>query len=829
MVVTKIESSHRSRLQQPVIHWLIGCGLWACLLLPALARGPIPALNTATPYLIYYGNWDAAKVTYARNNYRLVILHPQSNITAAQVATIRRGPDNLLGTADDVLVFAYLSAGEDDRPGAPFVGDGQGPRVDPRASETVPLSSITNALGLPSPGGTNFASYYLDTKANPDGIPDRNSIYGGYYVNAGAPAWWNVIKNMTRATNGRAGLDEILTPTVGTGLDCDGVFLDTLEVAAPNSFGGTTFEWTAPGMYSLVERISTNYPAKLLAGNRGLFFYNPNLKTFAYNLRPHLNLVMFESYYTDSSNSGQPAASFLDNRYDYAPKLNAEAGRPDGFTMVSLGYDSTPPLSPATITQDYIESMGVQGWPLYRTDPSLNSAFNTNALLWLSTNADTQPPQWDSTAATSSTPPPARVGVRQAIPEDSSMTLRWDVARDQTGPVRYNIYYTTLPTLDFATATRLAHVAPAMPQNYALGSGPDSYPYEFTVGGLSNGVRYLFAVRAEDSATPSHEDTNTVTLAGMPGGAAPGGTFRYLGINGDTADWNGVPVLASAPPTGAPVDFASVQAANDNLYLYLRFTLHTAATPFSDYNTHIFVDTDDNPLTGYHPPGLALGSELLIESGAGYDERNGAFNAGGVNALGWLLSPPGAGTNFELRISRQAQYPGGALVFTNASLRFLLQDNRGSALVVGGVPYTFAVPGPYDLWRAQYFTATELTNSAISGDAADPDRDGIANLVEYAFALNPRQVSHPGLPRALVESTNGMNFLQIQFTRRDPPADVNYVPQVSVDLAAWDSNPANFTIANTLPGTNNTSLVTLRLLPPLDSVPVRFVRIAIQR
>src|ERR1043165_8339713 len=318
--------------------WAIICVL--CVTHASFGGGPIPGFNTTSPYLVYYGNWDSTKVNYARNNYRLVILHPTSNITAANIASIRRGPDNVAGTSDDVLVFAYISLGEDDRPGAPFAGDGQGPRVDPRASDSVPLSSITNVLGAPSPGGTGYASYYLDTKTSPNGLPDQNSIFGGYFVNAGDPAWWTVLKTMTKLSNGRAGLDEILTATNGAAYNCDGVFLDTLDTAAPNSFGGTTYEWTAPGMQSLVQRISTNYPGKLLMGNRGLFFYNSNFKQYAYTLRPYVHMVMFESYFTDTRNSGPPSASFPDNKYNWAPKLNAEAGRPDGFTVVSLGYDS---------------------------------------------------------------------------------------------------------------------------------------------------------------------------------------------------------------------------------------------------------------------------------------------------------------------------------------------------------------------------------------------------------------------------------------------------------------------------------------------------------
>jgi hypothetical protein len=986
------------------LSWVLCLVISLTSVVPAGANGPVPGLNTTTPYLIYYGDWNATKVDFARNNYRVVIVHPQSNITAAQIATIQRGPDNIAGTADDVLVLAYISIGEDNRPNVtlPAVGDGQGPRVDPRAADSDPLSSITNALGLPSPGGTGYASYYLDTKTNADGVPDRNSTFGGYYVNAGAPAWWSVLKNMTMATDGAAGLDEILTTNIGNKYNCDGVFLDTLDTAALNSFGATTYEWTAPGMQSLVQRISTNYPTKLLLGNRGLFFYNPNFKTYAYTLRPYVNLIMFESYYTDSGNSGLPSIYFPDNKYDYAPKLNAEADRPDGFTVLALGYNSTPPQSASVIAQDYEESMGIQGWPLYRTDASLTSAFSSGASAWLATNADTAAPVWDSTAAQDSTPPAPRVGVQEVVPGNQMVTVRWDVARDQTEPVRYNLYYTSQSSLDFATAIKLTHVSPEIPTNYTLGTGPGSYPFEYTVTGLSNGVTYLFAVRAEDSASPAHEDTNTVVLSAVAGTNGANGTYRSITIDGDfsdwvevpwsyhgtvdgnplnfidvqfandsnylyghftlysagapfsdynthlfvdrdnniltgfhptgasfgselmiegatgydqrtggfnegtisganwllsptgtntefefrlslasvyagglpvftnnqfrlllqdsrgnevagamgipyalasappptyahisvdgsTGDWAGVPLLATAPATNTAVSFAGLYVANDNDWLYLRFTLHTNGAPFSDYNTHVFIDTDNNSGTGYQPSGLSIGSEMVVESGTGYDERNGSFNAGTISGLGWLLSPAGTGTNFEVRLSRQAQYAGGAPVFTNSTIRIMLQDNRGSVLTPQGVSYTFADGGPYENWRAQYFTAAELDNPAISGDGADPDGDGIPNLVEFAFNLNPRVASHPGLPRAFVQNVSGQNYLQIQYTQRNAPADVQYVLQASADLLSWTNSPASFSQVGSSDNGDGTSLVTLRFQPPLAANPQMFVRIAIQR
>lgn len=804
--------------------------LWLSLLLGAGAfgqRGPVPGFNGTTPYLVYYGTWDAARIDFARTHYQMVVLHPQSRITAAQVAALKRGPDDVAGTADDVLVLAYISLGEDARPGAPLVGDGRGPRVDPRTSDSEPLSSITNALGLPSPGGTGYASYYLDTKANPDGIPDRNSIYGGCYVNGGDPAWWTELKTMVRASGGWSGLDEILTPTYGAGLNCDGLFLDTVDVCAPNSFGGTTYEWTTPGMQGLVRQISTNCPSKLLMANRGLFFYNPNLKHYAYTIRPYVNMVMFESYFTDSNNSSQITPSFADNKYDYAPKLNAEAGRPDGFTVVALGYDHTPPLPQWVIDQDYVESMGIQGWPLYRTNPQLDTPFSTNAVAWSAAHLDTAPPEWDSTAASSGVAPAPRIGAQEVVPGTNSVIVRWDVARDQTGPVRYNLYYTAEPTLNFNTATKLPAVIPSLPTAYLSGAGAGRYPYEYTVTNLTPGLTYLFAVRAEDSATPSHEDTNTVVLAAVVGAASGMGTFRHVAVDGDFSDWAGVPVLATNAVVASPVSFATLAAANDDDYLYLRFTLHAPAVPFADYNTHVFIDTDATASTGYPPTGTAIGSELVVESGQGYDERGGVFAGAKIGVLGWALAPAGTGTNFEARIWRLARYADGSPVFNRPSIRLVLQDNRGSVLTPQGVAYSFAPGGPYQEWRAKYFTSAELANPAISGDGADASGDGIANLVKFAFNLNPRVLNHPTLPRAFVAAVDGQTYLHLEFIRRNPPADVQYAPQISTDLVTWAD--AALTPVSALDQGDGTSRVTLRLNGPVQSTGWTYLRVAIFR
>jgi len=42
-----------------------------------------------------------------------------------------------------------------------------------------------------------------------------------------------------------------------------------------------------------------------------------------------------------------------------------------------------------------------------------------------------------------------------------------------------------------------------------------------------------------------------------------------------------------------------------------------------------------------------------------------------------------------------------------------------------------------DAWRSAYFTSNQLTNTAISGDSADPDGDGFSNYYEYIAGTNP--------------------------------------------------------------------------------------------
>jgi len=179
----------------------------------------------------------------------------------------------------------------------------------------------------------------------------------------------------------------------------------------------------------------------------------------------------------------------------------------------------------------------------------------------------------------------------------------------------------------------------------------------------------------------------------VPGTSGATGTYRTIAMDGTFSDWAGVPWAYQGNVDTNPVNFADVQFANDTIFLYGHFILFSPYAPFSDYYTHLFIDTDDKSQTGYQVTGALFGSEMMIESGFGYDQRNGTFNAGTIFGLDWAIAPAGSGTEFEFRVSLASLYPGGTKVFGTNAMRLLMQDDRGPELAVEtGIPYILAAP-----------------------------------------------------------------------------------------------------------------------------------------
>src|SRR5690625_3801227 len=89
-------------------------------------------------------------------------------------------------------------------------------------------------------------------------------------------------------------------------------------------------------------------------------------------------------------------------------------------------------------------------------------------------------------------------------------------------------------------------------------------------------------------------------------------------------------------------------------------------------------------------------------------------------------------------------------------------------------------------WLAEYFISSEIANPEIGGFSADPDGDGVPNLVEYALGGNPTVQNTAPLPVLSFVDQQGETLLQLSFVRRRAAWDVFYVVESSEDLQNWN-------------------------------------------
>ena len=518
----------------------------------------------ADSYAITYGALTPAVIDTLKT-YPLVIVHPYNgNITRDQIMWIKQGvkPDD---ATDNPVVLCYISIGEDSRTyqmtdaqmqaDPRFRGDGTGPTVDPRGPGPSNRSLVgLNPKGTPTNGG--YASYYVnDNAVNCPGtdrarVPDENGNFKTRFVNAGDPLWYATAKEMLMNvdTHTPPGLRELLTSSYGRGLGCDGVFLDTIDTAAPNRYttcsdsNHSNSEWTAQGFSNFIAslRSDSDFPNKVILQNRGLFFFDPREPHYQVSAMDKIDIGFFESYHLDNDSATTVSPYYPDNRYNMAPKVMAEANR-HGFKMLSLGYADgfggpKPGMSLQTLLGNSgngfdilladIQEASAVGFRHYITNAQVdfvNSFVKSHEVL-----SDTTPPIWSSTYNNNydfpvAAPNANRVGIQKAeVSADGSVVLSWDVALDMNR-VSYVLYHMPTP-FNFSAAARVPIIQAAL----GVGSGYDLvwqapnpnlalqsvYPYQFRIRGLQHGIEYGFAIRAIDSK--GNEDNNQVVLTATP-------------------------------------------------------------------------------------------------------------------------------------------------------------------------------------------------------------------------------------------------------------------------------------------------------------------------
>ncbi len=325
----------------------------------------------------------------------------------------------------------------------------------------------------------------------------------------------------------------------------------------------------------------------------------------------------------------------------------------------------------------------------------------------------------------------------------------------------------------------------------------------------------------------SRTGSTTANLWGTPGGQS--GTDFSTTVIGSYSGFDtaalpvGTQCAFSLPPAFLTEANAALSAARP-----LRFML-TMAGDTSGSNIFARFVSDDHATTALRPqlsitystgtpsaPTVAPGTAPAAMRGV--SANLSGTTSGATGSIWELVSGPGTAA-FGDETS-----PATTVVFSEPG-DYVLRLAASNAL--GEVSRTLAVsvarnPAVFEDWQALNWPG--VTDENIIGPSADPDHDGLANLMEWATLSNPK-ASTPAIG-SLVK--NGSN-LEFSYTRRKVAAgQATFTVEYSDTLAAgsWSSSGID---QNPTPSFDDDTTQTLTVIVPAGTGPKRFVRLKITK
>ncbi len=122
----------------------------------------------------------------------------------------------------------------------------------------------------------------------------------------------------------------------------------------------------------------------------------------------------------------------------------------------------------------------------------------------------------------------------------------------------------------------------------------------------------------------------------------------------------------------------------------------------------------------------------------------------------------------------------------NQKIYELYQNNRNPFIDYPEFADAIWVDGPsWGKWRLDNFILEELNDLSISADSADPDADGITNLMERAMYSNPKIVNETA--PLVIDIVNNNFVISFVRARNFENLNTNLVLEKSVDLVNWST------------------------------------------
>lgn len=116
--------------------------------------------------------------------------------------------------------------------------------------------------------------------------------------------------------------------------------------------------------------------------------------------------------------------------------------------------------------------------------------------------------------------------------------------------------------------------------------------------------------------------------------------------------------------------------------------------------------------------------------------------------------------------------------------------NWTASTVVHGTPGGVIPEYTFDSWQDLHFSTAQLSDTSFSGPNADPDGDGMSNLVEYGLGTLPLVAASEEIFPIVYNQVEdgGESYLGMVYRVATTASDLDHVVEVSSDHSNWDDS-----------------------------------------